>query len=112
MEAVENVKQGTGKKSGRTSQMKKLDTDTMKLLGKLSDQANKKDYGRRVRDGEIISFALKLVTPDHIKELQEKTISGKDRLQIAFQSFQKKNGKSSFEDFIGTLLGSGVENPS
>jgi hypothetical protein len=84
--------------------LKKIDQDTSKLLNQLKDRANKKEFGRKVKDSEIISLALKQITPDHIKLLQEDTFSQKDRLAIAHEDYQKENGKLSQDQFIGKLL--------
>ena len=84
--------------------MKKLDLESAKLLQQLKDRANKKTHGRKVRDSEILALAIKQVTADHIKSLQEATLSERDRLQIAHEEFQRTNGRISLDQFIGKLL--------
>lgn len=84
--------------------LKKVDLETAKLLQQWRDRANKKTYGRDVVDSEIIAAGLKLLSQDHIKELQENTYSEKDRLAIAHEEFQKAHGKISLDQFIGKLL--------
>ena len=84
--------------------LKKIDINTAKSLNQIRDKANKKNYGRKVRDSEIISIALKQINGDHIKELQEATYSERDRLSIAHESYQKTHGKISLDQFIGKLL--------
>ncbi len=88
----------------RQSVLKKLDPETAKLLQSLKDKANKKTFGRKVRDCEIIAVGLKQVSPDHIKELQEGTLSEKDRLSLAHEEYQKHHGKTTMDQFIGKLL--------
>ena len=90
------------------SNNKKLDQESIKLLGQLKDKANKKPFGRKVRDGEIIALALKQITPEHICQLQNITYSHKDRLSMAHEEYQKKHGKISLDSFIGKLLTSGA----
>jgi hypothetical protein len=70
----------------------------------ISEKANKKDFGRRVKDSEIISMALTLMTDKEIKLLQEATFSEKDRLHMAHSEYVSKNGKITLDDFIGKLL--------
>jgi len=83
---------------------KKLDPVTINKLYLLRDKINQKGYGRKVMDREIISLGLNLITDEHIKKLQEKTYSEMDRLNIAFESYAKRNGKLSFDEFVGKLL--------
>jgi hypothetical protein len=84
--------------------LKKIDLDTAKLMNQIREKSNKKPYGRKVTDTEIISAALKLLTQDHIKELQQNTYSEKDRLAMAHEDFQRTNAKISLDQFIGKLL--------
>lgn len=84
--------------------LKKLDPETAKLLSSLKEKANRKSYGRKVTDSELLAVGLSLVKPEHLKLLQDKTLSEQDRLKIAHEEFQKKNGKLSLDQFIGKLL--------
>jgi len=84
--------------------LKKLDPEAAKLLQSLKDKANKKTFGRKVRDSEIISLGLSLVSNEHVQSLQNQTLSEKDRLHMAHEDFQKTNGKISLDHFIGKLL--------
>lgn len=84
--------------------LKKLDLESAKLLASLKEKANKKTYGRKIKDAEIIAKALALVESQHIQELQETTLSEKDRLHIAHEDFIKQHGKISLDQFIGRLL--------
>ncbi len=90
--------------SKRQSVLKKLDPDTAKALQSIKDRANKKTFGRKVRDCEIIAVGLKQISPDHIKTLQEGTLSEKDRLALAHEEYQKHHGKTTMDQFIGKLL--------
>ncbi|MFZ3231737.1 MAG: hypothetical protein WA160_16130 [Pseudobdellovibrio sp.] len=84
--------------------LKKLDPDTVKLLQLFKDKVNKKAFGRKVKDSEIIAAGIKLLGPDQLKDLQQQTYSEKDRLSMAHEEFQKQNGKISLDQFIGKLL--------
>ncbi len=88
----------------RKNVLKKLDSDTAKLLQALKDKANKKTFGRKVRDSEVIGLGLSLISADHIQTLQNKTLSEKDRLHMAHEEYQKINGKITMDQFIGKLL--------
>ncbi|RYZ77628.1 MAG: hypothetical protein EOP05_01080 [Proteobacteria bacterium] len=91
--------------------IKKLDPEAAKLLLTLREKANKKLFGRKVRESEIILLALKLVKSDHIDELQEATYSEKDRLEMVHAQYQKENGKITLDAFIGKLMRGEVKLP-
>ncbi len=84
--------------------LKNYDADAAKLLQALKDKANKKTFGRKVRDSEVISLGLSLISVDHIQNLQNQTLSEKDRLHMAHDEYQKINGKITMDQFIGKLL--------
>lgn len=88
----------------RQSFLKKIDLETAKLMNQLKERANKKPFGRKVRDTELISLGLKLIEPRHLAELQEETYSERDRLKIAHDDYQKANGKISLDQYIGRLI--------
>ncbi|MBK7892172.1 MAG: hypothetical protein IPJ84_15415 [Bdellovibrionales bacterium] len=88
----------------RQTCLKKIDLETARLLNQLKDRANKKPFGRKVRDAELIALGLKLVEQRHLAELQEQTYSEKDRLAMAHDEYQKQNGKITLDQFIGRLI--------
>lgn len=91
-------------KTEKTSVLKKLDPETGKILKQLKDKINKKNFGRNIRDTEIISLSLGLIGTDHIQRLQESTLTEKDRLHIAHEDYVKENGKITLDQFIGLLI--------
>lgn len=88
----------------KQSYLKKIDAETARQLSQLKERANKKPFGRKVRDAELIALGLKLVEQRHLAELQEQTYSEKDRLAMAHDDYQKANGKISLDQFIGRLI--------
>lgn len=94
------VQGGSIKKSG----LKKLDVDTVKLLAQLRERANRKEFGRKVRDNEIIYLALTLLEAKHIEDLKDQTYSEQDRLRFAHLEYQKAHGRISLDQFIGKLI--------
>lgn len=90
--------------------LKKLDPDTTRLLQSIKDKINRKTHGRKIKDVEIILKGLSLITAEHIAELQSRTLSERDHLNIAHESFQKSNGKLSLDQFIGKLLKGEIRN--
>ena len=91
-------------KTEKTSVLKKLDPETGKILKQLKDKINKKSFGRSIRDTEIISLSLGLISQEHIQRLQEATLTEKDRLHIAHEDYVKENGKITLDQFIGILI--------
>ncbi len=110
MEEIVNPKAADSKKAlkkdppKRVTVLKKLDADSAKLLQAIKDKANKKPFGRKVKDAEIIGLGLSLINPEHIQQIQSQTLSEKDRLYIAHEEYQKTNGKITMDQFIGKLL--------
>jgi hypothetical protein len=107
MTETKSVEKSSEKKSSiikRKNVLKKMDPESAKLLASLKEKANKKQYGRKIRDSEILAKALSLVEQRHLQELQDATLSEKDRLHIAHEEFAKQHGKISLDQFIGRLL--------
>ena len=50
-------------------------------------------------------MALSFLDDSHLKELQEKSLTNKDRLELKYQEYLKANGNVSKDEFIGKLLG-------
>lgn len=103
------VSKGEAKSSSK-SVLKKLDGETIKILSQLKEKVNKKDFGRKVRDSELIQLGLGLIDSDHIRNLQESTYTERDRLSLAHLEFQKTHGKISLDQFIGKLLNGEISN--
>lgn len=102
--SVEKTSEKRVSQAKRKNVLKKLDADTAKLLQALKDKANRKTFGRKVRDTEVIGLGLSLISADHIQNLQNQTLSEKDRLHMAHEEYQKTNGKITMDQFIGKLL--------
>lgn len=83
---------------------RKVDLDSAKVLNSFRDKVNKKSYGRKIRDPEILAKAISLLESKHMLELQEATFSEQDRLHMAHDEYTKAHGKISLDQFIGKLL--------
>lgn len=93
-----------GLQKNKSTTLKKVDLESAKLLQQYKDKINKKQFGRKIRDQEIIAMGLRLITQEHLNELQEATYGEKDRLYLAHESFQRAHGKIGLDQFIGKLL--------
>lgn len=115
MENIETVQQTSGSKKKasapkRSMMLKKIDLETAKQLQQFKDRVNKKAFGRKIRDAELLALAVSLLSDDHIQALQETTYSEKDRLNLVHSEFQKSHGKISMDHFIGKLLRGEIQN--
>lgn len=97
------------KKKKREATMKALDPEVAKALTALREKANKKNFGRPIRDSEIIEVALPYVTGEDLKRLQLRTVRDKDRVKAAFSTYQKKRGKLPMERFLSLLIAGQID---
>lgn len=74
-----------------------------RLLSEIA-KANKKDFGRRVHADEIVAVALSLLTPEHIKKLQEESLTVMDRLERDYRMHVAKHGPMSKDVYLGKRL--------
>lgn len=88
----------------KKSFIKKLTAETCKILQALSEKANRKSHGRKIRDNDLIALGLSLIEAKHIEILQDQSLSEKDRLSLAHEEYQKAHGKITLDHFIGKLL--------
>lgn len=95
-------KKGVGKSKGAV--LKKISPETARSILQIKEKVNKKSFGRKVKDGEIIGLAVKQLSEIHFTELQEATYSAKDKLHMAHEEFMKQHGKMSLDEFIGKLM--------
>lgn len=97
----------------KQSTIKKLDPDTLKLLSSLKEKANKKSFGRKIKDSEIIFAGLKLVTTAEIRALQENSYQEKDLLGICHEDYMKStSSKLSVDQYLGKLLRGEIAPPT
>lgn len=74
-----------------------------RLLSELA-KANKKDFGRRVHADELLSLALGLLTAEHVRKLQEESLSSMDRLEREYRAYVAKHGPLSKDVYLGKRL--------
>jgi hypothetical protein len=87
--------------------------ETKKRIQAELAKVNKKDFGKKVRCDELIGTALSLLTEQHVKALQDGSLTNADRLEKKFREHIRKHGPMTKDAFLGTLLGSaetGAEN--
>lgn len=93
--------------AGSTAPIRVKRETRKKILLELA-KANKKDFGRKLRAEDLIAFALTLIRPEHVAQLQETTLSNADRLEQQYREFVAKHGSISKDAYLGKLLGSAL----
>ena len=106
---VSNVSKSVSKKSRKpeangTSTPIRIRTTTKLKLEQLLQQANKHRRGRRVKADDLMSYALELLTEQHIATICEGTLTNKDRLELLFSKVSKEQRGLSRDEFLGMLL--------
>lgn len=103
METSENKKQ-------LKSNSKKLNTtgirvgkETKRDLARLIEKVNKKQFGKRIKVGELIALSIKLIAEKHIVELQQASLSNADKIEMQYKEYVRQNGAISKDDFLGKL---------
>ena len=103
MEEVQNEKKS---KSAKTSKMTtlRLQKETKKKIVSELAKMNKKDFGKKVRVDEFLNVALSLIGPEHLKKLQEGSLSNADRLERDYKDYISKFEHISKDEYLGKRL--------
>jgi hypothetical protein len=73
------------------------------------ERINKKDLGRRVRAEDYLALALKLVTPQHLEELRETSLTNADRLERDFRAYVAEHGSIPRDEYLGKRLSGEIQ---
>ena len=82
----------------------RIRTKTKLKLEQLLQQANKHRCGRRVKADDLMSYALELLTEQHLAKICEGTLTNKDRLELLYSKVSKEQRGLSRDEFLGMLL--------
>ena len=66
--------------------------------------ANKKKLGRKVKFEDLFELAIGLVTDEHVKLLQERSLTHEDRKEQLRQRYIELRGPISKDSFVGFLM--------
>ena len=86
----------------------RIDMSTQKLVSSLLAKANRKSYGRKIKASQLVQLALSKLDDADIRQLQEKSLSNADRMEMKFREYCKRNGGATREEFLGQLLSGDV----
>ncbi len=90
------------KKSNSAAIRVSIDT-RKKLLTELT-KINKKQYGKRVKLEALLIKLLAKLTAQDVAELQEASLTGKDRIEQSYRAHCSKFGQISKDDYLVLLL--------
>ena len=65
---------------------------------------NRKDLGRTLTTDDVVAKAISLLTPEHLAELQEASLTPKDRFGRKHREYCAQHGEISEDDFLSVLL--------
>lgn len=103
MESPIGEKKARGKgREGGVGVRVKIDTKR-RILTEIA-KINRKPHGKRVHPDDLIRRALDLIRPEHIRELEEASLSHKDRFALAFQAYVKANGPIPEDEYFGKVM--------
>lgn len=66
--------------------------------------ANKKKQGRKIKFEDLFELALGLVTDEHLKQLQDSSLTHEDRKEILRQKYIAARGPISKDEFTGFMM--------
>ena len=104
MDAIEPVKKAKAKSATMATVSMRVKRDTKRrVLAELA-KVNKKDFGKPVKTDALIGLLLSLLNDQHVKALQDGSMTNADRLELLYRDYVKKHGATSKDEFLGRML--------
>jgi hypothetical protein len=104
MNQNEPAKSNKSKSANVTTVSLRVKRETKRrILAELA-KVNKKDFGKKVRPDNLIALALSLLTDQHMKSLQEASLTNADRFEQRYRDYIKSHGVTSKDEFLGKIL--------
>ena len=91
-------------KSNQKPKSIRINPEVQKKAEKLLLSANKKKAGRKIKVGQLLNLALDLVSDEHIKRLQDQSLSNEDRKEQLRQRYIEMRGPITRDEFTGFML--------
>lgn len=70
----------------------------------LLQAANKKKFGRKIKLDDLFELAINLVTDEHLKLMQQQSLTNEDRKELLRQEYIKSRGPISKDEFTGFMM--------
>jgi hypothetical protein len=78
--------------------------ETKKLILSELSKLNKKEFGRPISPDQYVSLAISLLKPEHLQQLQEESLTAKDRFEQKYRKHCETVGRISKDEFLALLL--------
>ena len=104
MDQATQVKPAKPKAAGSPTVGLRVKRETKRRIQAELAKVNKKDFGKKVRCDELIGTALSLLTEQHLKALQDGSMTNADRLELQYRDYVKKHGATTKDEFLGKIL--------
>ena len=101
---MESKSTKTNFKSNQKAKSIRINLEVQKKTEKLLLSANKKKAGRKIKVDQLLSLALDLVSDEHIKRLQDQSLSNEDRKEQLRQRYIEMRGPITRDEFTGFML--------
>lgn len=101
---MENKTVKTNTKINAKNKSVRISLENQKKAEKVLVAANKKKLGRKVKLDHVLAIALELLTDEHIRKLQDQSLSNEDRKEQLRQRYIIARGPISRDEFTGFML--------
>lgn len=82
----------------------RVSSETRKLAEGILKTANDKETGRKIKLDEVLQAGLALIQNEHIRTLQEDSLTNEDRKEILRQKYIAVRGAISRDEFTGFMM--------
>lgn len=104
METKQDAKVNKAKPQTVTTVSLRVKRETKRRLLQELTKINKKDFGKRIKADDLIALAIGLLGEQHLRQLQDASLSNSDRLALQHRNYMRQHGGISRDEFIGKLL--------
>jgi hypothetical protein len=99
---IKKVTKLTGRKSN--SATIRVSVETRKRLISELLKINKKQYGKRIKIDALLMILLSKISPQDVSQLQEASLTGRDRLEQSYKAHCAKFGHLTKDEYYALLL--------
>jgi hypothetical protein len=99
---IKKVTKLTGRKSN--SATIRVSVETRKRLISELLKINKKQYGKRIKIDALLMILLSKISPQDVNQLQEASLTGRDRLEQSYKAHCAKFGHLTKDEYYALLL--------
>lgn len=82
----------------------RINPENQRKAEKILAIANKKKLGRKIKLDQVLAIAFDLVTDEHIRKMQDQSLSNEDRKEQLRQRYIIARGPISRDEFTGFML--------